>query len=67
MHIAEASAPGAQAAELSYRILANHPEAPEAAPRSTALLEVHLLTGRKHQIRVQLAHAGWPIVGAYRR
>lgn len=27
------------------------------------LLEIHPLTGRSHQIRVQLAHAGWPIVG----
>ena len=27
------------------------------------LLEVQLLTGRKHQIRVQLSHAGLPIVG----
>lgn len=28
-----------------------------------SLLEIHPLTGRSHQIRVQLAHAGWPIVG----
>lgn len=27
------------------------------------LLEIHPLTGRSHQIRVQLAHAGWPILG----
>ena len=27
------------------------------------LLEVQLLTGRKHQIRVQLADAGWPVLG----
>lgn len=26
-------------------------------------LEIRLLTGRKHQIRVQLSHAGFPIVG----
>jgi 23S rRNA pseudouridine1911/1915/1917 synthase len=29
----------------------------------TALLELTLETGRRHQIRVQLADAGWPIVG----
>jgi 23S rRNA pseudouridine1911/1915/1917 synthase len=28
-----------------------------------ALLEIHLLTGRKHQIRVQCARRGYPIVG----
>ncbi len=28
-----------------------------------ALLEIRLLTGRHHQIRVQLAHAGMPILG----
>ncbi|HVT27957.1 MAG TPA: RluA family pseudouridine synthase [Lacipirellulaceae bacterium] len=28
-----------------------------------SLLEIQPLTGRKHQIRVQLAHAGFPIVG----
>lgn len=27
------------------------------------LLEVNLETGRKHQIRAQLSHRGWPIVG----
>ena len=32
-------------------------------PFSASLLEVQLLTGRKHQIRVQLSHAGFPILG----
>lgn len=31
--------------------------------RKTALLKLQLKTGRKHQIRVQAAHAGYPIVG----
>ena len=44
-----------QRAELSYRVLGRMP--------SQALLEIELLTGRKHQIRVQLAAEGWPIQG----
>ncbi len=31
--------------------------------RESSLLELRLGTGRRHQIRVQLAEAGWPIVG----
>ena len=33
------------------------------ARRGESLLELTLGTGRRHQIRVQLAEAGWPIVG----
>jgi len=48
-----------------------HEDGMSAATRATvlkakngfSLLEVHLLTGRTHQIRVHLAHAGHPIVG----
>ncbi len=47
--------PGAKRSELRYRVLE------EWEDRS--LLEIHLLTGRHHQIRVQLANAGVPIVG----
>jgi len=40
---------------LSYRTLKRLPGA--------ALLEIRLFTGRKHQIRVQLAHEGCPVEG----
>jgi tRNA pseudouridine32 synthase/23S rRNA pseudouridine746 synthase/23S rRNA pseudouridine1911/1915/1917 synthase len=31
--------------------------------RNFSLLEIHILTGRKHQIRVHLAESGHPVVG----
>ncbi len=46
---------GAKRAELSYEVLAKTDE--------KALLNIKLATGRHHQIRVQMAHAGWPLVG----
>jgi 23S rRNA pseudouridine955/2504/2580 synthase len=33
------------------------------ATENFSLLEVELLTGRTHQIRVHLAHAGYPVLG----
>jgi 23S rRNA pseudouridine1911/1915/1917 synthase len=45
-------------ARLSYRVL-------EAAD-GRSLVELELETGRKHQIRLQLAHIGCPIVGDVR-
>ncbi len=64
MHVSAAITPGAQVAELSYRVLAGGHDAPRVRENAPAtLLEVRPLTGRKHQIRVQLAHAGIPIVG----
>ncbi len=47
--------PGAKRALLSYRIIGK-------TERYT-LLEIHLMTGRHHQIRCQLAHMGCPIRG----
>ena len=46
---------GAKRAELFYETLAQK--------NDRALLRIKLCTGRHHQIRVQLAHAGCPIVG----
>lgn len=44
----------AKRAQLEYRVIETR--------ENVQLLEVHLLTGRHHQIRVQAAHAGHPIV-----
>jgi 23S rRNA pseudouridine1911/1915/1917 synthase len=49
------SAPGGRLAITHYRVMDRR--------RERALLELRLRTGRRHQIRVQLAEAGWPIVG----
>jgi len=38
-------------------------DVPGMAELEGTLLELRLGTGRRHQIRVQLAEAGWPIVG----
>lgn len=45
----------AKRAELNYRVLKYE--------ETTTLVEVELLTGRHHQIRVQMANAGWPLYG----
>ncbi|QDV74573.1 RluA family pseudouridine synthase [Botrimarina mediterranea] len=50
-----ADTPGAQRAELSYEVLLSQ--------KGHSLLAVRLMTGRKHQIRVQLAKIGCPILG----
>lgn len=47
--------PGAKEARLSYRLIARS--------ERYNLLEVNLMTGRKHQIRVQLSAIGCPVKG----
>ena len=47
--------PGAKVARLSYHIAKTTAE--------FSLAEIHLDTGRHHQIRVQMAHLGCPIAG----
>lgn len=46
---------GARECRLTYRVI--------EAGGTSSLVEVRPLTGRSHQIRVQLAHCGHPIVG----
>ena len=60
MHIVGEKLPGAKQARGAYRRLAT-PASMEV--EGDWLLEVELETGRKHQIRLQLAHRGWAILG----
>ena len=50
--------PKAQRAELTWRALERR--------RGLTLVEVDLKTGRPHQVRVQLAHIGFPLLGDLR-
>ena len=47
--------PGSRTAITEYRVLESR--------NGLTLVECHILTGRTHQIRVQMAHAGWPLLG----
>ena len=48
---------------LSYREVQEQRMAEAGAVLGYALAEIHLATGRHHQIRVQMAHAGLPLFG----
>lgn len=63
MHICTRNTPGALLAELGYQVLEKIRSHRDAGQATFAHLEVKPHTGRKHQIRVQLSHAGYPIVG----
>jgi 23S rRNA pseudouridine1911/1915/1917 synthase len=55
VRVVPAGTAGGQEARLAYRVL-------ERQGKRTAL-ELRPMTGRGHQLRVQLASRGWPIVG----
>ena len=57
--ICEKNAPDAKKAVLQYERVA----ARETECGVLALLEIYLRTGRFHQIRARLSHAGYPILG----
>ena len=50
---------GIKNAELDYKVIARS----EIGGQPVSLLEIKLLTGRYHQIRAQLSHFGFPILG----
>lgn len=51
----------AKASQTVTRVIEHYPA--DDPRESATLVEVDLLTGRTHQIRVHLSHLGWPIVG----
>lgn len=55
--------PGARYAELSYQVL--HTKQVQAGTKAgmSSLLSIRLKTGRHHQIRLQFANAGYPLLG----
>ena len=54
----EKNFPDAKIAKLHYRILEKMEQ-----PMPLSLADICIETGRFHQIRVQFAHAGWPLLG----
>lgn len=57
-YVTEADEPGAKCARLTYRVLGRK--------ENLSLVEVHLQTGRPHQIRVQFSSRGVPLMGDVR-
>ena len=55
VYVKTKSEPGAKTAITEYRVLKSEGK--------LSLVECRLLTGRTHQIRAQMSHAGWPLLG----
>lgn len=58
--VVSADTKGAKKAELNYRCIRSD------EVRKLHMLQIELITGRHHQIRVQLAHQGLPIVNDFK-
>ena len=56
--VVEESHPDGKKAVLRYQVLQT-----TDTPCALALAEIHIETGRFHQIRVQMSHAGYPLLG----
>lgn len=54
---------GGQRAVTKYEVLGGETGDAEQVAAPYSLLRCRLVTGRMHQIRVHLAHKGWPLVG----
>ena len=61
--IVDKSVPGSKKGELNYRVRQVIHREVQGQRREYALVEVELLTGRHHQIRVQFAGHGTPLYG----
>ena len=59
--VVNAGTTGAKKARLSYKVLGEAVD--KISGKKKWLLRIHLDTGRHHQIRVQMAHAGIPLAG----
>lgn len=55
VYVAEHTVKGSKTAITDYQVVASR--------NGLSLVECHLLTGRTHQIRCQMAHAGHPLLG----
>lgn len=58
VYVSERCTEGSNAIETKYKPLASN--------KNFSLLEVHLITGKTHQIRAHLASVGHPIIGDYK-
>lgn len=68
--IADENTLQAQKAELTYKVIARNTISGKTDHASIdtvlSLVQIHLLTGRFHQIRAQMEHLGTPILGDHR-